>query len=108
MQVKVATKPEDNLFEAMAETDKAIAAMVNTKPGVNLFREVKKRGRPPKELLQQQEAQVLQKLYRLTATDNKKLVLKSVDAMLDSILSFKKGGGEGEGTNEESHQESRR
>ena len=47
VQVQVATKPEDNLFEAMAETDKVIAAMVNTKPGVNLFREVKKRDRPP-------------------------------------------------------------
>ena len=90
MQVQVATKPEDNLFEAMAETDKVIAAMVNTKPGVNLFREVKKRGRPPKELLQQ-EAQVLQKLYRLTATD-KKFMLASLDAMLDSILSSKREG----------------
>ena len=91
VQVQVATKPEDNLFEAMAETDKVIAAMVNTKPGVNLFREVKKRGRPPKELLQQQEAQVLQKLYRLTPTD-KKFMLASLDAMLDSVLSSKREG----------------
>jgi len=88
VQVQVAPKPGDNLFKAIAETE--VVAAVICKPGVNLFREVKKRGRPPKELLQEQEAQVLQKLYRLTATD-KKFVLVSLDAILDSILSQREG-----------------
>jgi len=89
VQVQVAPKPGDNLFKAIAETE-VVAAVVCMRPGVNLFREVKKRGRPPKELLQEQEAQVLQKLYRLTATD-KKFVLVSLDAILDSILSQREG-----------------
>ena len=88
VQVQVAPKPGDNLFKAIAETE--VVAAVICKPGVNLFREVKKRGRPPKELLQEQEAQVLQKLYRLTAID-KKFVLVSLDAILDSILSQREG-----------------
>jgi len=88
VQVQVATKPEDNLSEANAQTE-VIAAMV--RPGVNLSRNAEQRGRPPKELLQEQEDQVLWKLSRLTDTD-KTFVLESVAAMLDSILSFKRGG----------------
>ena len=47
VQVQVAPKPGDNLFKAIAETE-VVAAVVCMRPGVNLFREVKKRGRPPK------------------------------------------------------------
>jgi len=94
-QVQVAPKPGDNLLKATAETQ-VIAAMIGLKPGENLFRE-KKRGRPCKELLQQQQDQVLQnlhfKLNRFTPTD-KKFVLERFNEMLDSILlSLLKGGG---------------
>ena len=61
VQVQVATTPGDNLLKATAETA-VITAMTGVKPGENLFRE-KKRGRPCKELLQQQQDQVLQNLH---------------------------------------------
>ena len=55
MQVQVAPMPGDPLLEATAVNEVIVSKL---KPGENLFRhEVKKRGRPPKELLQQQEAQ---------------------------------------------------
>ena len=80
--------PGDPLLEATAANEVIVS---KSKPGENLFRhEVKKRGRPPKELLQQQEAQVRQKkLNRLTATDKKfvlALNLANLDAILDSIF----------------------
>jgi len=95
VQVQVAPKPGDDLLKATAETA-VITAMTGVKPGENLFRE-KKRGRPCKELLQQQQDQVLQnlhfKLNRFTPTD-KKFVLERFNEMLDSILlSLLKGGG---------------
>ena len=94
VQVQVAPKPGDNLLKATAETA-VITAMIGVRPGENLFRE-KKRGRPCKELLQQQQDQVLQnlhfKLNRFTPTD-KKFVLERFNGMLDSILlSLLKGG----------------
>ena len=97
VQVHVAPKPGDNLLKATAETE-VITAMIGVKPGENLFRE-KKRGRPCKELLQQQQDQVLQnlhfKLNRFTPTDKIKFVLERFDEMLDSIiLSLLKGGGQ--------------
>ena len=107
VQVQVAPKSGDNLLKATAETE-VITAMIGVKPGENLFRE-KKRGRPCKELLQQQQDQALQnlhfKLNRFTPTD-KKFVLERFDEMLGSILlSLLKGGGKGEegaGADEES------
>ena len=47
VQVQVAPKPGDYLFKATAATK----VITNPKAGENLFREVKKRGRPCKALL---------------------------------------------------------